>query len=875
VEVPVKHARAAVTASLAFLGVFAGSASVRTQDVVNVPGPGALPRKPRDLRHLDTPIGRLVRDFTVRRSEAMRRAAADQLSIDRDRVLVTIDMLDEAGADSMVAALPGFGATVSARYRRWIDAQVPIIRLAELSRLPGVSLVHRPIGVHPLAEAPQVPFVSAASTGTHQTEGVARSNANAWHAAGLQGGGVSVAVIDSFQYYTEAQAVGELPSALGTTGTIDLSSDHGTAVAEIVYDMAPGAALTISSPSGSCTAMAGGISGLAQAGYDVISSSIGPLQCGAGDGNGANDPIAAAASDARARGSLFVQAAGNHSQRHWDGTFNGDADAVHLFAPGVNVNQLGQLPAGYPITLSLRWNAWPVTDQDYDLYLLETDGVAPWQVVASSEGFQTGSQPPTEAISVQAPVTGYYGFAIQRFSGSGSHVLSAINFSSDLQYKVNDRSLVGPATSAQVTAVAAVDVNSLALESYSSWGPTYGPGGSLAGGLAQPQIAGFANVDTWTFKTKEQGSVFNGTSAATPHVAGAAAVAWGANRCLTPAQVVDFLKGRSTDGGVAGYDFKYGAGVLNMGLSSSDLCDGARGDFNGDGKADILWRHRGGALYVWFMSGTSLTGSSFLPTIPLNWQIQGVGDFDGDGKADILWRELGSGATYLWLMNGAIIAVQGYTGAQTDSSWQIQGVGDFDGNGKADILWRHTGGALYLWFMSGTSVVSQSFVNPITNLWQVARLADFNGDGKADILWREVASGATYLWLMNAAVAIGASFTSAQTDNSWQIHGTGDFDGDGKADILWRHTGGALYVWFMSGASVVSSSFLGSIANNWQVQALADFNGDGKVDILWREGASGSTYEWLMNGAFAVGQGYTMAQTDTSWNARLIRRASR
>lgn len=305
--------------------------------------------------------------------------------------------------------------------------------------------------------------------------------------------------------------------------------------------------------------------------------------------------------------------------------------------------------------------------------------------------------------------------------------------------------------------------------------------------------------------------------------------------------------------------------------SSSDtiaLSPSTPGDLGGDVRADAVWRHGGGALYVWQMNGTALAGSSYLPPISLAWTVQGRGDFNGDGKSDLLWREATSGSTYLWLMNGASTIGAGYTSSQADGSWTIQGVGDFDADGKADILWRHTGGALYVWQMDGTTVKASSYLQPISTAWQIETLGDFNGDGKTDVLWRETASGATYVWFMDGASRIASGYTASQTDNTWTIQGVGDFDADGRADILWRHTGGALYVWQMNGAALKASSYLPPISLAWTIQQLGDFNGDGTADILWREGPSGSTYLWLMSGATTIGSGYTAAAADNTWTVQ-------
>jgi hypothetical protein len=290
-----------------------------------------------------------------------------------------------------------------------------------------------------------------------------------------------------------------------------------------------------------------------------------------------------------------------------------------------------------------------------------------------------------------------------------------------------------------------------------------------------------------------------------------------------------------------------------------------RGDMNADNRSDLVWRETAGALYIWQMQGVSLAGSSYLPPISTNWVVQAVADFDGDLNADMLWRDAGSGATYMWLMSGPRKVGEGYTASQADNTWTIQGTGDFDGDGRSDIVWRHTSGALYIWTMKGTAVASAGYLPPISLAWTIQRLADFDGDGRADILWRETTSGATYLWLMNGATAIGQGYTASQTDNSWVIQGAGDLGGDGRADIVWRQTSGALYIWQMNGTAVTSSSYLPPISTNWVVKGIADYSGDGRSDIVWRETASGATYMWLMNGATKTGEGYTQGQASNNW----------
>src|SRR5436853_6064369 len=107
------------------------------------------------------------------------------------------------------------------------------------------------------------------------------------------------------------------------------------------------------------------------------------------------------------------------------------------------------------------------------------------------------------------------------------------------------------------------------------------------------------------------------------------------------------------------------------------------------------------------MNGTAMLASEgYLRTAAdLNWKVAGSGDFDGDGRADILWRNTSSGQNYIYFMNGTAILTEGYLRTVADQSWQVAGIGDFDGDGKDDILWRNTvTGDNYLYPMSGLTI---------------------------------------------------------------------------------------------------------------------------------------------------------------------------
>ncbi len=534
---------------------------------------GEFPGKPQ-IETLSTALDQLLTNWTEDPQAARRFVQTRGINLKADRLQIMLIMLDEVSATSAVETIPQLGGRVIGRYKTWIDAWVSIEMLDEIATLSGVSLVREPIRVLPI-EQQQKPTRSPVLAGLVQSQGVSLSNADDWHAAGITGSGVKVAVIDSFKDYTLAQAEGELPADITIYGEIDLGNIHGTAVAEIIYDMAPNVELTFATPIieqaypeeplqiATARGMATLIVELAQSGNQIISSSFGPMQAGPGDGTGILADAVRTAHDTF--GTLYIQAAGNHANLHWDGVFTDtNQDGWHEFTSypiDPEINWIGFFDSGEVIWVSLRWDDWPVSDQDYDLYLVRY----PDDIVDRSTIVQNGTQPPFEEIlykTPEGPAIYLYGVIVHQFNADETAVLDLLSKSYEFTYKVSSRSLIEPACAPNALSVGAVDVEvPYPLESYSSRGPTHGPGGSLSGGMNQPRIAGFANVDTWAYGA----TPFSGTSAATPHVAGAAALVWSVLPDYSPDQVVSFLESRAIDQGPTGYDHNYGAGRLFLG----------------------------------------------------------------------------------------------------------------------------------------------------------------------------------------------------------------------------------------------------------------------------------------------------------------------
>jgi hypothetical protein len=198
------------------------------------------------------------------------------------------------------------------------------------------------------------------------------------------------------------------------------------------------------------------------------------------------------------------------------------------------------------------------------------------------------------------------------------------------------------------------------------------------------------------------------------------------------------------------------------------------GDFSGNGYADILWQNANGQLAIWYVSdmiafgaGLITNGSGQTINPGPAWKAVGVGDFNGDGKADILLRNV-DGQPAIWLMDGTR-EISGNLLPNPGTSWKMVGIGDFNGDGLSDILWQNESGQPVIWLTtaSGGITPGPTMPNPGTG-WQAVAVGDYNGDGLSDILWQND-NGQPVIWLMTASGGITPAPTLPNPGSSWQV----------------------------------------------------------------------------------------------------------
>jgi glucuronoarabinoxylan endo-1,4-beta-xylanase len=298
--------------------------------------------------------------------------------------------------------------------------------------------------------------------------------------------------------------------------------------------------------------------------------------------------------------------------------------------------------------------------------------------------------------------------------------------------------------------------------------------------------------------------------------------------------------------------------------------------------SDILWRKTDGNTMVWL--GSIPATASHPGIVGNDWQIQGVGDFDGNGRGDMLWRSI-NGDNVIW----GDAKAPGHWIAPLDNGWRVAGIGDFDSDGQSDILWRSIHGDNVIW--PGGNAPG-FWLAPVDNGWRVAGIGDFNGDDQSDILWRSV-YGDNVIWPGGNA----PGFWLGPLDGNWQVQGIGDFDGNRESDILWRCVpeapatacgnaiAGSVAIWQFWSGNQGWTTWPGALDGNWQIQGVGDFDGNQESDILWRclpqapatacgDAIAGSVAIWeFSNGNY----GWTIwpGALDNSWQIQTVGRFDR
>ncbi|GGU56886.1 hypothetical protein GCM10009504_12330 [Pseudomonas laurentiana] len=248
-----------------------------------------------------------------------------------------------------------------------------------------------------------------------------------------------------------------------------------------------------------------------------------------------------------------------------------------------------------------------------------------------------------------------------------------------------------------------------------------------------------------------------------------------------------------------------------LGPTAASLMRMVVGDFNNDGRDDILyqdntnvWRFAAGqadGTFLTFLAdqaGSPFSGMS-LPSAATNGVNYHAADFDGDGDTDLLVAAISGPQLTLFRNNNGVFSPEVISGGPLYGNRTI--VGDFNGDGAADLLYQTTSSPNAPWRVmmndgngNMTDIAITDASSPFRNvalpdfiLYQY-RIADVDGDGDVDLIHLYANTSMTYFRNDNGVFTTG-SLVGINSPLPQTRYVVADFDGDGDADILFQFSG--------------------------------------------------------------------------------------
>jgi V8-like Glu-specific endopeptidase len=247
---------------------------------------------------------------------------------------------------------------------------------------------------------------------------------------------------------------------------------------------------------------------------------------------------------------------------------------------------------------------------------------------------------------------------------------------------------------------------------------------------------------------------------------------------------------------------------------AKDWMYAGNGDFDGDGRDELLWRISDGRLVIMPVDGKPRVTSKPDPKLA----IEAIGDLDGDGSSDVIVRR--SGMLVLWSGGEAAREVLLGDKRAGDPAWRVIAIADFDGDETAELAWRHT---------SGIVQIGVKGAGTLETRWTLQSVGDLDGNLRSDLIWRDD-KGVVRIWFDGVPRGqLPEDLDEPSIDNGGKpmdlktrLVSVTDVDHDGRDDLIW-HSDLGTTVWFMAGAHVAGTSDLP--LKGWKlVGALRDAN---------------------------------------------------
>ena len=262
----------------------------------------------------------------------------------------------------------------------------------------------------------------------------------------------------------------------------------------------------------------------------------------------------------------------------------------------------------------------------------------------------------------------------------------------------------------------------------------------------------------------------------------------------------------------------------------------ATGDFNGDGKIDLVTANsNASSVSILLGTGAGTFGAKTDFATGASPLFVAVGDFNGDGKLDLAVANLGGPSVSILLGTGT-----GAFGAKTDfttgNNPDSVAVGDFNGDGKLDLAIANASSntvSILLGTGTGTFGAKTDFgtgSSPVS-----VAVGDFNGDGRLDLAVANATINTVSILLGTGTGSFGAK-TDFATGSSPSGVAVGDFDRNGKLDLAVSNlSGNTVSVLLGTGTGSFGAKTDFGTGSNPKSVRIGDFNGDGKVDLVLPE----------------------------------------
>jgi hypothetical protein len=168
------------------------------------------------------------------------------------------------------------------------------------------------------------------------------------------------------------------------------------------------------------------------------------------------------------------------------------------------------------------------------------------------------------------------------------------------------------------------------------------------------------------------------------------------------------------------------------------------GDFSGTGTQTlVLQSSLTNKIALWYTGGTNnaiISGGNFVNATPdADWKVVAVGDFNGDGKSDLVFQNKTTNQVAIWFMNGFSYQGGVLMPFTPPAGWKVVGAGDFNKDNSTDLAFQNqTTGQIALWYMNGATYVDGIVMATLPAPgWTVTAVGDYNEDGYADLLFQD------------------------------------------------------------------------------------------------------------------------------------------